>query len=73
MPLIPALARRHRQAYLREFEASLVHRASSRTAKAMQRNPVLKNNHCVAGDDLELQILLLHFSSVRINGVHAHT
>jgi hypothetical protein len=26
-----------------EFEASLVYRVSSRTAKATQRNPVLKN------------------------------
>jgi hypothetical protein len=26
-----------------EFEASLVYRASSRTARATQRNPVLKN------------------------------
>jgi hypothetical protein len=26
-----------------EFEASLVYRASSRTARAIQRNPVLKN------------------------------
>ena len=35
--MIPAL-RRQRQA-----EASLVYRVSSRTAKAIQRNPVLKN------------------------------
>jgi hypothetical protein len=26
-----------------EFEASLVYRVSSRTARAIQRNPVLKN------------------------------
>jgi hypothetical protein len=26
-----------------EFEASLIYRVSSRTAKATQRNPVLKN------------------------------
>ena len=33
----------YRQANLREFEASLVYRASSRTgSKAVQRNPVLK-------------------------------
>ena len=28
-----------------EFEASLVYRVSSRTARATQRNPVLKNNN----------------------------
>jgi hypothetical protein len=38
-PLIPALGRQ-RQA---EFEASLVYRVSSRTARAIQRNPVSKN------------------------------
>ena len=41
MPLIPAL--RQRQVDLCEFEASLVYRVSSRTTKAIQRNPVLKN------------------------------
>jgi hypothetical protein len=38
MPLIPSLERQ-RQA-ISEFEASLVYRVSSRTAKAIQRNPV---------------------------------
>jgi hypothetical protein len=33
---------RQRQADICEFEASLVYRASSRTAKATQRNPVSK-------------------------------
>ena len=33
---------RQRQADLREFEASLVYRVSSRTAEATQRNPVSK-------------------------------
>ena len=28
-----------------EFEANLVYRVSSRTARAIQRNPVLKNNN----------------------------
>ena len=41
MPLSPAL-RRQGQADLCEFEANLVYRVSSRTAKATQRNPVLK-------------------------------
>ena len=41
-PLIPAL-RRQRQVNLCEFEASLVYRTSSRTAKTVtQRNPVSK-------------------------------
>jgi hypothetical protein len=38
----PAL-RRKWQADLYEFKASLVYRTSSRTARATQRNPVLKN------------------------------
>jgi hypothetical protein len=29
--------------WISEFEASLVYRVSSRTARATQRNPVLKN------------------------------
>jgi hypothetical protein len=40
--LIPVL-RRQRQVELWEFEASLVCRVSSRTARATQRNPVSKN------------------------------
>jgi hypothetical protein len=31
--------------WISEFEASLVYRVSSRTARATQRNPVLKNNN----------------------------
>jgi hypothetical protein len=42
MPLIPALGRQ-RQADSYEFGASLVYRVSSRTTRAIQRNPVLKN------------------------------
>ena len=42
--MIPAL-RRQRQVDLCEFEASLVYKASSRTARAVtQRNPVLEKN-----------------------------
>jgi hypothetical protein len=39
-PLIPALGRQRR--WISEFEASLVYRGSSRTARATQRNPVSK-------------------------------
>jgi hypothetical protein len=38
-PLIPALGRQRQP----EFEASLVYKVSSRTARATQRNPVSKN------------------------------
>jgi hypothetical protein len=41
MPLIPALGRQRRR--ISEFEASLVYKVSSRTARATQRNPVSKN------------------------------
>ena len=41
MPLIQI--KRQRQAYPCMFEASVIYRASSRTAKATQRNPVSKN------------------------------
>jgi hypothetical protein len=44
-PLIPALGRQ-RQEDLCEFKASPVYRVSSRTARATQRNLVLKNNAC---------------------------
>ena len=52
MPLIPAHGRQ-RQVDLCEFEASLVYRASSRTARAVtQRNPVLGrgSEKCVEGE-----------------------
>ena len=41
--MIPALWRQKKQMDLSEFEASLVYRVSSRTAKATQKNPVSKN------------------------------
>jgi hypothetical protein len=41
-PLIPALGR---QADFYDFEANLVYRVSSRTARATQRNPVSNNNN----------------------------
>jgi hypothetical protein len=43
-PLIPA-PERQRQEDLFKFKASLLHRVSSRTARAIQRNPVLKNQN----------------------------
>ena len=44
VPLIPAFGRQ-KQVELCEFEASLVYRTSSRTARAVtQRNPVSKQN-----------------------------
>jgi hypothetical protein len=44
MPLIPALGRQ-RQAGVSEFKTSLVYRVSSRTARAIQRNPVSKKQN----------------------------
>jgi hypothetical protein len=41
-PIIPALGRGRR---ISEFEASLVYELSSRTARAIQRNPVRKNKN----------------------------
>jgi hypothetical protein len=43
-PLIPALGRQ-KQVNFCEFEASLVYKASSRTAKATQKNHVWKNKN----------------------------
>jgi hypothetical protein len=40
-PLIPALRRLRRQ--ISEFKASLIYKVSSRTARDVKRNPVLKN------------------------------
>ena len=44
MPLIPTL-RRQKQEDLLKFKARLIYRASSRTARTTQRNPVSKNNN----------------------------
>jgi hypothetical protein len=41
MSLIPA----HGKQWISEFEASLVYKVSSRTARAIQRNSVLKNKN----------------------------
>jgi hypothetical protein len=40
MPLIPALSRQRQADF---FKATLVYKVSSRTARAIQRNPVSKN------------------------------
>jgi hypothetical protein len=37
-----------------EFEASLVYKVSSRTARAIQRNPVSKNQKKKKNEDVEL-------------------
>jgi hypothetical protein len=44
VPLIPVL-RRQRQMDVCEFKASLVYRVSSRIARAIQRNPILKTKN----------------------------
>jgi hypothetical protein len=38
-----------------EFEASLVYRVSSRTARAIQRNPVLKKKKKVRKEETQLR------------------
>jgi hypothetical protein len=49
MPLFPTLGKQRQADFwvqgrpVSEFEASLVYRVSSRTARAIKRNPVLKN------------------------------
>jgi hypothetical protein len=49
-----------RDRQISEFEASLVYRVSSRTARATQRNPVLKNknkNKQITTTTKELEII----------------
>jgi hypothetical protein len=41
-----------------EFEASLVYRASSRTARAMQRNPISKTKQNEKANKLKKKIIL---------------
>ena len=41
----PIILRKQRQAELCEFQAKVVYKASSRTARAAQRNPVSKQNN----------------------------
>ena len=58
-PLIPALACRGSR--ISEFEASLVYKVSSRTARAIQRNPVSKNHTHTKGY-LFILCILVHCS-----------
>jgi hypothetical protein len=54
--------------WISEFEASLVYRVSSRTARATQRNPVLerkKKNWC-----LEVKLILFSFAVLSRNIEH---
>jgi hypothetical protein len=43
--------------WISEFEASLVYRVSSRTARASQRNPVSKNKNKTNKNDTFIEIL----------------
>jgi hypothetical protein len=65
MPLVPAL-KRQRQVDLSESEASLVYRASSRRAKAAQRNSISRLKKKKKGSLLQnnaVDRLCLNFSS----------
>ena len=62
-PLILAL-RRQRQADLCEFKVRLVLKVSSRTTKATQRNPVLKNqkkNSFLPSSRLKALFIIMRF------------
>jgi hypothetical protein len=61
-----------------EFEASLVYKVSSRTARAIQRNPVLKNKQTNKQTNKNktktkiLNILLLFKNKlIKTNGLHS--
>ena len=45
-----------KQADLSGFKATLVYKSSSRTARATQRNPVLKNKHKVFRANIEYDV-----------------
>jgi hypothetical protein len=47
-----------------EFKASLVYRVSSRTARAIQRNPVSKNQKPKSKENKKKYLYLLNISSV---------
>jgi hypothetical protein len=63
VPFILAL-RRQRAKNLCEFEASLVYKVSSRTARATQRNPVLKHTHTHTHTHMLLKWILLYLEAV---------
>jgi uncharacterized protein (DUF2252 family) len=47
-----------RSRWISEFEASLVYKVSSRTARAIQRNPVLKNKKQTNKNKINKKVLL---------------
>jgi hypothetical protein len=58
-----------------EFEASLVYRVSSRTARATQRNPVSEKNHLWEGGEIKVQWLgafAAFFGGPRFISQHPH-
>ena len=58
MPLIPD-PRKQKQADIYEFKASLNYRVSSRTARAIERNSVLKNRERRGGRGREYKMCQL--------------
>ena len=63
MPLIPALGRQ-RQADLSDFQASLVYKVSSKTARTVtQRNPVSRNKTVVILEIFSSSPIPVTFSS----------
>ena len=54
MPLIPAFGKQ-RQAVLYEFEANLVYRANSRTAKGTQRTTVSKKENKIKQENKQMK------------------
>jgi transposase-like protein len=45
--------------WISEFEASLIYRVGSRTARATQRNPVSKNQKKKIGKEIRIEIYLV--------------
>ena len=61
MPLIAAFGRQ-RKADLREFQASLVYKATSMITRTVtQRNPVSKNKQKKNSIDFYIKLLVYHF------------
>jgi hypothetical protein len=58
-----------------EFEASLVYKVSSRTARATQRNPVSgkeKKKEALCGKQLRKTLIVLHTHIPRLTHVYTH-